>query len=147
MDFVKLFVVPLFVCYCTIITQMYDQNFYKFRWLFILPSLVSLWLTLWFMINKDSKLTCSPRLCIAIKSLPPTIECWHLMYTLIVRIQCTLYLFIVLNCVAPAVAAITAVYREWVSLAIVSTWTWYSEHLYCNGSDILFNFSWQMYWL
>ena len=34
------------VCYCTFITQIYDHHFYKFGWLFILPSLVSLWLTL-----------------------------------------------------------------------------------------------------
>ena len=41
------------------------------------------------------------------------------MYALIVRTLCTLYLFIVLNCVASAVAAIIAGHGEWVSLAIV----------------------------
>ena len=29
----------MFVCYCTVITQIDDHNWYKFRWLFILPSL------------------------------------------------------------------------------------------------------------
>ena len=43
-----LWIVLLFVVrYCTINTQIYDHNCYRFGWLFILPSLVSLWLT-WF---------------------------------------------------------------------------------------------------
>ena len=46
-----------------------------------------------------------------------------------------LYLFIVLNCVASAVPAITAVYGELVSLAI-GTCTWFYERLYCTYGDI-----------
>ena len=34
-----------FVCHCSIITQIYDHNYYKSKLLFILPSLVRLWLT------------------------------------------------------------------------------------------------------
>ena len=56
---------------------------------------------------------------------------WHIMCTLNVRTCCMLYLSIVLNRVASAVAvAIAAVYGEWVGLRIVGACTWFYEQPY-----------------